>query len=225
MQPDDHRVLGLLEVSGQSAPVESVSAHLAGTLIEAAEAAIADADVRNRVIAQLSDSLQLSAFEWHEPVLADEVTGHQTALMSIVKNVDDSFTLSVDGTPFDHRRIDRTLTLGDVEEWTVSSNLGNHPFHIHVNPFQVVAIRDGAGRDVTVEGSEAFDPDYAGMPGGWRDTLVVKKDHTVTLRTRYQRFVGDFVLHCHIASHGDAGMMQHIRVAMPDDHHVAGMEH
>lgn len=107
----------------------------------------------------------------------------------------------------------------------LASNSGNHPFHIHVNPFQVIAIRDKAGRDVTVEGGEAFDPHSAGMLGGWRDTLVVKEGHSATLRTRYQRFIGDFVLHCHVAGHGDAGMMQHVRMVMPDEQHVAGMAH
>lgn len=225
MQPDDYRVLGLLEVSGEPAPVENVRAHLVDTLVEAAEARIADMDVLDRVVTGLSEGLQLGAFEWHEPVRDDEITGRQTAMMSIVEHPDGSATLSVDGAPFDHRRIDRTLTLGDVEEWEISSNLGNHPFHIHVNPFQVIAIRDEAGRDVTMEGSEAFDPDYAGMTGGWRDTILVKRDHTVTLRTRYRRFVGDFVLHCHFASHGDEGMMQHIRMAMPENQSMAGMAH
>ena len=35
------------------------------------------------------------------------------------------------------------------------------------------------------------------------------------LRTRYERFIGDFVLHCHIVQHGDQGMMQNLRIVPP----------
>ena len=41
----------------------------------------------------------------------------------------------------------------------------------------------------------------------------MKKDMRVTFRTRYERFTGDFVMHCHIMYHGDHGMMQNLRIA------------
>lgn len=225
MDPHDHRVMGLLQVSGDAAPVDDVTAHLTETLIMAAEAKIADAQVRSRVVADLSDGLGLGAFNWHEPVLDEELTGYQSALMSIAPQEGGSAILSIDGAPFEHGRIDRTLTLGDVEEWELTSNRATHPFHIHVNPFQIMSIRDEAGRDVTIEGTEYFDPDYAGMPGGWRDTVIVKRGRTVTIRTRYRRFIGDFVLHCHFASHGDEGMMQNIRVVLPGGQAMPAMAH
>jgi hypothetical protein len=31
-----------------------------------------------------------------------------------------------------------------------------------------------------------------------------------------RRYIGDFVLHCHILDHEDQGMMQNIRIALPD---------
>ena len=40
--------------------------------------------------------------------------------------------------------------------------------------------------------------------------------YTITIRTRYERYIGDFVLHCHILDHEDQGMMQNIRIALPD---------
>jgi FtsP/CotA-like multicopper oxidase with cupredoxin domain len=36
------------------------------------------------------------------------------------------------------------------------------------------------------------------MKGVWKDTLMVQDDVTVTVRTQYRRYIGDFVLHCHI---------------------------
>jgi FtsP/CotA-like multicopper oxidase with cupredoxin domain len=214
--PNDYRVLGILDVSGKAAPVGDVTEHLRQTLIGAAYAKIADQQVRDRVVDDLSKGLRLSSFRWHEPVRDEELTGHQSAMFSIIDHDDGSATLSIDGKPFDHDRVDRTLTLGNAEEWELTSNLANHPFHIHVNPFQVTSIRDEEGRDVTIEGADAFDPDYAGIVGGWRDTIIVKRGYKVTMRTRYRRFIGDFVMHCHFASHGDAGMMQRISMVLPD---------
>ena len=63
----------------------------------------------------------------------------------------------------------------------------------------------------------------------WKDTLWIKNVtpntppaegqpagmYTAIVRTRYRRYIGDFVLHCHILDHEDQGMMQNIRVALP----------
>jgi hypothetical protein len=37
--------------------------------------------------------------------------------------------------------------------------------------------------------------------------------YLITMRTRYERYIGDFVLHCHILDHEDGGMMQNVRIA------------
>ena len=42
---------------------------------------------------------------------------------------------------------------------------------------------------------------------------MVKQDDRIAFRTRYERFTGDFVIHCHIMYHGDHGMMQNLRIA------------
>ena len=82
-------------------------------------------------------------------------------------------------------RIDRTLTLGGVDEWTLQSHFVSHPFHIHVNPFQVVKIiepdgkrRERARRDRQFrddpDGKPIIDPEYPGLKGVWKDTLWIK---------------------------------------------------
>ena len=49
-----------------------------------------------------------------------------------------SFT--IDGKTFDPARTDITTRLGRVEDWTITnSSTMDHPFHLHVWPFQVVA--------------------------------------------------------------------------------------
>lgn len=101
----------------------------------------------------------------------------------------------VNDRPYDPDDV-RTLRLGTAAEWTLSSAVANHPFHIHVNPFEATRIGpDGLPQTV------------------WRDTLFVRQDEApLRVRTRYERFTGRFVLHCHILDHEDQGMMQLVEI-------------
>jgi FtsP/CotA-like multicopper oxidase with cupredoxin domain len=121
--------------------------------------------------------------------------------------------------------MDMVLPLGKAEEWHAIALLGNHPLHIHVNPFQIVGIQNAKGEDVTDPNSAAFDPDYAGLKGEWKDTIFLKQDLRVAFRTRYERFTGDFVAHCHIMFHGDHGMMLNLRVDDPKHPQTASATH
>lgn len=117
--------------------------------------------------------------------------------------------------PYDPERIDRLLILGEVEEWLLQSQGGGHPFHIHINPFQIVRLQGVInGKDV----DHSSDPtsEYYGMLGVWKDTIFVQQGSTIVMRTKLERYIGDFVLHCHILDHEDMGMMQNVRIAMPD---------
>ena len=126
------------------------------------------------------------------PITDKELTGTQPELVFDIK--DGKFM--IDGKEFSSNRVDRTMTLNGVEEWTLSSLNGNHPFHIHVNPFQVVKIN---GKPVAPV---------------WHDTILVRNNPpvTVTMRTRYEVFTGKHVLHCHNLVHEDRGMMQLIEI-------------
>ena len=83
-----------------------------------------------------------------------------------------------------------------------------HPFHIHVNPFQIVSITPKPGMPL--------DPQYNNLVGTWKDTLLVSTNVDIVVNTRYQRYIGQFVLHCHILEHEDQGMMQNVQVVLPD---------
>lgn len=95
----------------------------------------------------------------------------------------------------------QTVALNSVEEWTVyNMNAVQHPFHIHINPFQVIKVN-----------GVPVDP-Y------WADTIGLPVNGTpaqptsVTFRTRFTEFKGSYVMHCHILAHEDMGMMQTIEV-------------
>ena len=40
--------------------------------------------------------------------------------------------------------------------------------------------------------------------------------YKIFVRTRYERYIGEFVLHCHILDHEDQGMMQNVAIVLPD---------
>jgi FtsP/CotA-like multicopper oxidase with cupredoxin domain len=100
-----------------------------------------------------------------------------------------SFT--IDGKQFDHDRVDRTVALGTVEEWSIANPTPmDHPFHLHVWPMQIVA-----------EGGRPVDDVHR------QDVVNVPALGEVTVRIAFEQFGGRTVYHCHILDHEDAGMM------------------
>ena len=104
----------------------------------------------------------------------------------------------INGSPYDpdHPRI---LKLDTAQTWEISSVFSHHPYHIHVNPFEVI-FRDEEGKI---------------KDRIWKDTILVdelnsSQTNKIETRTRYEDFTGAFVTHCHILDHEDHGMMEKI---------------
>ncbi len=133
----------------------------------------------------------------------NQVTGApQSATYGIIRVPTGGIAFTIDGKSFDMDST-RKLKLGDVSEWTLTSknDVGavSHPFHIHVNPFEVTSMKDANG----VEQLKA---------PVWRDTVILNEGWTVKMRTRYEDFTGVFVQHCHILDHEDQGMMELVEI-------------
>ncbi len=209
------RMVAVVGAKGPGLTNADPGALLQSTLIHAANKALPRAEqsaMLAKVVADLRDGMKLSSFTWHKSIPDTEVSNYREAVLDILGGPNVTAFL-LNGKSFDENRVDAVLPLGKAEEWRAFSLVEDHPLHIHVNPFQIVSIEDSEGRDVTDPKSPAFDPDYAGLKGEWKDTVLVKKDVRVTFRTRYERFTGDFLMHCHISYHGDHGMMEHLRIA------------
>lgn len=209
------RMVALVGAKGAVAGGSSPETALQAMLVRSAERALAGEEksaVRSHVVGELRDGFKLSSFTWHKPIPKDDVSGYREAILNIVDGPDLT-AFRVNGRTYDHNRIDAVLPLGKAEEWRAIALIDNHPLHIHVNPFEIISIEDAQERDVTDPKSPAFDPDYAGLKGQWKDTVRLKQDYRFAFRTRYERFTGDFVIHCHIMFHGDHGMMQNLRIA------------
>jgi FtsP/CotA-like multicopper oxidase with cupredoxin domain len=72
----------------------------------------------------------------------------------------------------------------------------DHPFHLHVWPFQVID-----------------DPAGTQSPEGWKDVVNVPANSSVTVRIPFEGIQGKTVFHCHILDHEDLGMMGIIDVS------------
>lgn len=95
----------------------------------------------------------------------------------------------------------QTVALNSVEEWTVfNMNNISHPFHIHINPVQVVRING--------EPVEPFWADTIALPPGGSPEAPT----SITFRTRFRDYAGSFVMHCHMLAHEDMGMMQKVEI-------------
>lgn len=233
------QLLGLVDVA-PGKPVDNVETYINGKLVALAETNM-PANVKATVVADLKTGMKFTSFTPHPDITDEEVKGNGTQELTFfidTSGPDVKFEVgntlnTADVKPYDPTRIDRQLPLGKAQVWTLQSHFVSHPFHIHVNPFQIVSIIDPLGKDVSAPGAiddvaGSPDPQYPGLKGVWKDTLWIKSlipqnlptgfsgIYTITLRTRYERYIGEYVLHCHILDHEDQGMMQNVAVVLPD---------
>lgn len=116
-----------------------------------------------------------------------------------VENAVIGLDFMINGELYDIARIDQTAALDTVDEWTIAvpdshhGGFEGHPFHIHVNSFEVGSI--------------------GGLPqpaGTVMDTIWVAAASEVVFRIKYKQWTGKTVYHCHILPHEDTGMMQNL---------------
>ena len=216
------RLLGIVQVEPGMPVKEDIAKYLQRELTAAANKL--PANVQQAVVKGLDSNLALTKFVPHRDIPDDELTGTQTLVFNIDTSLPGATLFEVNGHPYDGNRIDRVLPLGGVEEWSMTSGLASHPFHIHVNPFQIIKVIAPDGTDVSqpnAKDPDAKDNQYEGLKDVWKDTIWVKNKagmYKVVVRTRYERYIGEFVLHCHILDHEDQGMMQNVQIALPDGH-------
>jgi FtsP/CotA-like multicopper oxidase with cupredoxin domain len=171
---------------------------------------------------------------------------------------DKNFKLVINGKQFEDNVINQAMLLNSLEEWKIS-NLDDdreHPFHIHVNPFQIIEVF----RPTSAEASDKNNKECYADPTNpetwkqchppkqdfiWWDVFAIPKSRVEKLscttldacpaqvrqyttcsnnvcnvtipgyfrmRSRFADFPGQFVLHCHILTHEDRGMMELIEI-------------
>ena len=108
----------------------------------------------------------------------------------------------INGQYFQTGKTNVQVKLGSVERWILrnprkdaKTTHSQHPFHIHVNDFQVVRVN---GKKYRAKGQQ--------------DIVTIPVGGEVVIKQRFADFPGKSVFHCHIVAHEDGGMMQSFRV-------------
>ena len=136
------------------------------------------------------------------PSLVDQPVTADMQYINFEIKPGDTTLFQINNVSFDHKNPPRTLGLNNIQEWTLTSSLGGHPFHIHVNHFQVQQ------HFVKVNGQW----EDQNIKPIWKDTYFVPSTDSIIIKSVYKNFIGDFVLHCHILDHEDQGMMECVRI-------------
>jgi FtsP/CotA-like multicopper oxidase with cupredoxin domain len=116
--------------------------------------------------------------------------------------------------------VDQCMPLNGLQEWVLENYTTEiaHPFHIHINPFQIIEISSPT-QNLTYAPKDNFI---------WHDVIAIPPAKIgpdgkpipgrVRIRQAYPDFAGTFVLHCHILGHEDRGMMQLVRIVPPEQY-------
>ncbi len=160
----------------------------------------------------------------------------------------------INNKQFDPTCVDETMTLGKAEQWTVqNSSAPKHPFHIHTNPYQIIA-QNGVALPAPWIWWDTFPlPPVATTPvdvnagpiwnnadaqgkcptvctnaagtwnGQWTTTVPGSQSvcgcltwGSITTRSRFLDYTGEYVIHCHFLGHEDRGMMVSVQTVCPN---------
>jgi FtsP/CotA-like multicopper oxidase with cupredoxin domain len=110
----------------------------------------------------------------------------------------------INNMQYQETAVPTVVNRGDAEEWHLvvqgphHGGTEGHPFHIHVDSFEVISIGG-----------------VAQLPGTIMDTIWIPQDSVVVIRTKFEQWLGKSVFHCHILPHEDTGMMQNFLIVDP----------
>ncbi len=153
------------------------------------------------------------------PIKDDEIVRRRkfvfSGLFPGVQNPVVGIDFRINNQLYDEFAVPTTVFLDTCEEWTIEvpdaarGGTEGHPFHIHVNDFEVVAV--------------------AGIVPPHRlikDTIWVAQETASVIRMRFKEWTGKSVFHCHILPHEDTGMMQNFLILpqKPQHHHERTIE-
>lgn len=112
---------------------------------------------------------------------------------------------------FDEMKINYSPAVNTAEEWTiVNQTTCGHPFHIHVNSYEVIEV-NGVAVPPTVWDTFMVPPAQTeGFIPGQFDNY--KPAGSIKIRIRFREWTGKSVFHCHILTHEDTGMMNNILI-------------
>jgi len=132
---------------------------------------------------------------------ADNINNERKFIMSTSMGMGSrNMSFVINGKVFKADRVDEFIKNGATEIWNIS-NISSmaHPFHAHAIQYQILT-RNG----IPASGTDL----------GLKDTFLVQPGENVRIIGRFDPIInqGDYMYHCHILEHEDAGMMGYFRV-------------
>jgi len=105
----------------------------------------------------------------------------------------------INGKSFDPDRTDARPRRGTTERWTFVNHSNRvHPMHLHGFLFRILKRSSG--------------PVSAADRLGFKDTVGVLANETVTVLAWFAPYGGKYVFHCHALEHADRAMMLQMEV-------------
>lgn len=151
------------------------------------------------LIAQ-SDIVAQRTIQFHESVT--QPAGFNTILTGFWPYINDSL--------FNEMTINYSPQVDTAEEWTiVNQTTCGHPFHIHVNSYEVIEV-NGVPVPPTVWDTFMVPPAPVQYNGNQFDGYTPAG--SIKIRVRFRQWTGKSVFHCHILPHEDTGMMNNILI-------------
>lgn len=177
---------------------------------------VVDETVRTQLpIIPIDEMVFTPGYPEEESIQAHDIVATETIVFSMGADRDKAPfpQYYVNGLPFDPDRLDFFAHPGESREYLlINANHNVHPFHIHVNRFQVKEM----GSELSTEKYPvlAYVMDYD--PLDWRDTVVVPPNGRARIWIHYKNYTGKTVMHCHFLAHEDTGMMATLFIGHPD---------
>ena len=117
----------------------------------------------------------------------------------------DGNSFFINGLEYQENRIDTTTRVGQVERWVVRNFSEEfHVFHLHQTEFLIKSFSGDSSQTLGGGLRDVINIPYAqnGQPG-FAEIIIPFTNPIIA---------GEFVYHCHLVQHEDAGMMANIRV-------------
>ena len=140
------------------------------------------------------------------PLASRDIVVNRTIKLSVGPSLKHGIDFLVNGET--HAQ-DKPVVAGELQVWEVrNASLMDHPFHLHGFFFQVFEINGKA-------------PEYI----SWKDTINLKPLSNVKIAWMPDNRPGQWMYHCHILEHHEAGMMGHFEVVDPSKQPTGMMPH
>jgi FtsP/CotA-like multicopper oxidase with cupredoxin domain len=177
-----------------------------------------------------------------ETIESHQITKTETIVFSMGTNRDQAPfpQYYINGKAFDPSRLDFFAEPGQAVEYILINAQHNvHPFHIHVNRFQVQEM----GSELSTSKYPVLEAVLDFPKGVWRDTVIVPPNGRTRIWVQYKNYTGKTVrtnvlvvnmrinvlaflrltrafyspqvFHCHFLAHEDTGMMATLFIGKP----------